>query len=80
MKRKETGLGDLSLGELKTILLKQQEAMGLCQHPDGLLKISSTLSSCNFLFTNFRKTCILQSEFHNTYDRRRNPKMGVGIH
>jgi hypothetical protein len=37
MKRKEPGLGDLSLGELKTILLKRQEAMGLCQHPGGLL-------------------------------------------
>jgi len=41
------GLADLSLEELKTILLERQEAMGLCQHPCGLLKISSTLPSCN---------------------------------
>ena len=40
------GLADLSLEELKTIPLERQEAMGLCQHPGGLLKISSTLSSC----------------------------------
>jgi hypothetical protein len=39
------GLADLSLEELKTILLERQEAMGLCQHPGGLLKISSTLPS-----------------------------------
>jgi hypothetical protein len=39
------GLADLSLEELKTILLEGQEAMGLCQHPSGLLKISPTLSS-----------------------------------
>jgi hypothetical protein len=39
------GLADLSLEELKTILLERQEAMGLCQHPGGLLNISSTLPS-----------------------------------
>ena len=44
-KERNPGLADLSLEELKTILLEQQEAMGLCQHPGGLLKISSTLPS-----------------------------------
>ena len=38
------GLADLRLEELKTIPLERQEAMGLCQHPGGLLKISSTLT------------------------------------
>jgi hypothetical protein len=44
-RERNLGLADLSLEELKTILLEQQEAMGLCQHPGGLLKISSTLPS-----------------------------------
>ena len=44
-KERNPGLADLSLEELKTILLERQEAMGLCQHPGGLLKISSTLPS-----------------------------------
>jgi hypothetical protein len=45
MKRKKPELADLSLEELETILLERQEAMGLCQHPGGLLKISPTLPS-----------------------------------
>jgi hypothetical protein len=34
------GLADLSLEELKTILLEQQEAMGLCQHTENLFHTS----------------------------------------
>jgi len=45
------GLADLSLEELKTILLERKEAMGLWRHPGGLLKISSTLPSCNVVVT-----------------------------
>ena len=48
-RERNLGLADLSLEELKTIPLVRQEAMGLCQHPGGLLKISSTLPSCNLL-------------------------------
>jgi len=44
-RERNLGLADLSLEELKTILLERQEAMGLRQHPGGLLKISSTLPS-----------------------------------
>lgn len=44
-RERNLGLADLSLEELKTIPLERQEAMGLCQHPGGLLKISSTLPS-----------------------------------
>jgi hypothetical protein len=50
-RERNLGLADLSLEELKTIPLERQEAMGLCQHPGGLLKISSTLPSCNVVFT-----------------------------
>jgi len=49
-RERNLGLADLGLEELKTILLEQQEAMGLCQHPGGLLKISSTLPSCTLHF------------------------------
>ena len=44
-RERNPGLADLRLEELKTIPLERQEAMGLCQHPGGLLKISSTLPS-----------------------------------
>jgi len=44
-RERNLGLADLSLEELKTIPLERQEAMGLFQHPGGLLKISSTLPS-----------------------------------
>ncbi len=59
------GLADLSLEELKTIPLERQEAMGLCQHPGGLLKISSTLPSCNQVLTNSTKRCRFLSEINN---------------
>lgn len=59
-RERNLGLADLSLEELKTILLERQEAMGLCQHPGGLLKISSTLPSCNLVFGIFHKHATFQ--------------------